>query len=414
MRSSASTTCPRSKPSLPRRDRPLIDPTPSRSASGKCSAIKRGPWSMSPLARRSLYLRRHLPDRWLAWCSGQGAGIGSTYLPREDVLRWFRPNAPDYPPGIPGRPTTLLTTDVTAEGLDLQGAGRVVHYDLPWTEVRIAQRDGRAVRRGSTRPVVDIVRFLPESGLEARLHQLEMLRDKAALPHRYGLGTNGRPMWRWRRELAEELGSAESGGHCCVASDWEGALAGVALDRDGMSVLSTVFLREGGGAWETDPEAIRQRLREAAQAASCPLPCSAELDLAVASLVPVVRSLLRTASSARASGVPPKPAALALGRRLRRIAVSAARKRDTALLSLLEAALRFTTGGHTAGEEMLVESLSACVDADLVPRLAQLPTAPPLAAPLRARLTGVVLFRPEGTAPAPPLPVAACGAMNFG
>ncbi|MBI3746094.1 MAG: hypothetical protein HY264_06140 [Chloroflexi bacterium] len=43
---------------------------------------------------------------------------------------------------------TLLASDVAAEGLNLQRAGRIVHYDLPWTAVRLEQRDGRALRQG--------------------------------------------------------------------------------------------------------------------------------------------------------------------------------------------------------------------------------------------------------------------------
>jgi len=128
------------------------------------------------------YLRRHLPDRWLAWCSGQRSGVGPSPLPREEVLRWFRPATPRYSPGVPGVPTTLLTTDVTAEGLDLQGAGRVIHYDLPWTEVRLSQRNGRAVRGGSDRAHVDIIHFLPDHRIEGRLHRCEALSRKAGLP----------------------------------------------------------------------------------------------------------------------------------------------------------------------------------------------------------------------------------------
>ena len=112
-------------------------------------------------ARETLtYLRHQLPDRWLAWCSGNRAGIGGTTLPRRDVLSWFGPAAPPMR-DLPGVPRTLLTTDVSAEGLDLQEAGRVVHYDLPWTEVRLEQRNGRAARLGSNRAEVEIIRFLP-------------------------------------------------------------------------------------------------------------------------------------------------------------------------------------------------------------------------------------------------------------
>ena len=46
-------------------------------------------------------------------------------------------------------PWLLLTTDVSAEGLNLQRLGRVVHYDLPWTPAKLGQREGRIIRPGS-------------------------------------------------------------------------------------------------------------------------------------------------------------------------------------------------------------------------------------------------------------------------
>jgi superfamily II DNA or RNA helicase len=42
----------------------------------------------------------------------------------------------------------LVCTDVAAEGLDLQEADHVVHYDLPWTPSRLDQRNGRSCRLG--------------------------------------------------------------------------------------------------------------------------------------------------------------------------------------------------------------------------------------------------------------------------
>jgi len=42
---------------------------------------------------------------------------------------------------------TLLTTDVLAEGVNLQECGVVVHFDLPWNPTRLIQRNGRIDRR---------------------------------------------------------------------------------------------------------------------------------------------------------------------------------------------------------------------------------------------------------------------------
>ncbi len=340
------------------------------------------------------YLRRHLPDRWLAWCSGERAGVGRTVMPRGDVLSWFRPDAPRHPPTLPGRPRTLLTTDVTAEGLDLQGAGRVVHYDLPWTEVRLAQRDGRAARRGSARTHVDIIRFLPDHEIEGRLRQLQSLTRKSGLPSRYGLGSTGRLMWRWRGDLADELAGPQVEGLSAVQSSRAGTVAGVVLERDTHPVVSAVLVRNGEMEWAADAREIRERLHEAAHGAPVPPPQGEELQTILSALAPSVRALLREASLGRVAGLPSRPATLALGKRLRRMAETAARRRDASQLALLERGLRFCTRGHTAGESMLIESLAGRSDAELLAGLKQTPSCPAPLSPLRPRLTGLIVFRP--------------------
>lgn len=61
-----------------------------------------------------------------------------------------------------GAVDVLVSTDVGAEGLNLQRAGMVIHYDLPWNPVRIEQRNGRAHRIGQHRAIVRAIYFLPE------------------------------------------------------------------------------------------------------------------------------------------------------------------------------------------------------------------------------------------------------------
>jgi superfamily II DNA or RNA helicase len=55
----------------------------------------------------------------------------------------------------------LVATDLAAEGLNLQRAGVVVHYDLPWNPVKLDQRNGRAHRIGQQRESVQAIYFLP-------------------------------------------------------------------------------------------------------------------------------------------------------------------------------------------------------------------------------------------------------------
>ena len=56
----------------------------------------------------------------------------------------------------------LVATDLASEGLNLQRAGVVVHYDIPWNPVKLDQRNGRAHRIGQQRPLVRAIYFLPE------------------------------------------------------------------------------------------------------------------------------------------------------------------------------------------------------------------------------------------------------------
>ncbi len=79
--------------------------------------------------------------------------ITSREQSRDAVLHAFRT----------GRLDIVVSTDMAAEGLNLQRAGTVVHYDLPWNPVKLDQRNGRAHRIGQTRPSVRAVYFVPQS-----------------------------------------------------------------------------------------------------------------------------------------------------------------------------------------------------------------------------------------------------------
>lgn len=81
------------------------------------------------------------------------AVITSRERNREAVLRAFRE----------GRLDLVVSTDMAAEGLNLQRAGVVIHYDIPWNPVKLDQRNGRAHRIGQQRETVKAIYFLPES-----------------------------------------------------------------------------------------------------------------------------------------------------------------------------------------------------------------------------------------------------------
>jgi hypothetical protein len=58
--------------------------------------------------------------------------------------------------------------------LNLQRAGVIVHYDIPWNPVKLDQRNGRAYRIGQTRDSVRAIYFLPE----ARSRVVETIASK--------------------------------------------------------------------------------------------------------------------------------------------------------------------------------------------------------------------------------------------
>ena len=81
-----------------------------------------------------------------------------------------------------GRLDVVVSTDMAAEGLNLQRAGVVVHYDIPWNPVKLDQRNGRAYRIGQERERVRAVYFIPtsrETKIVATVAQKNRIRRRA-------------------------------------------------------------------------------------------------------------------------------------------------------------------------------------------------------------------------------------------
>ncbi len=74
----------------------------------------------------------------------------------------------------------LLTTDVLSEGVNLQQAGHMVNYDLPWNPMRLVQRSGRIDRIGSRHDYIEIDCFFPADRLDMMLGLEETLMRKLA------------------------------------------------------------------------------------------------------------------------------------------------------------------------------------------------------------------------------------------
>ncbi|MFV1361762.1 helicase-related protein [Mycolicibacterium fortuitum] len=75
----------------------------------------------------------------------------------------------------------LFSTDVLAEGVNLQQASQMINYDLPWNPMRIVQRHGRIDRIGSKHDYVQLGLFFPAERLDELLELEQRLERKLAL-----------------------------------------------------------------------------------------------------------------------------------------------------------------------------------------------------------------------------------------
>ena len=342
---------------------------------------------------------RHVRDRLgsppVAWCTGDRAGLGTTALPRAAVLDWYR--AGSHNRLAPSPLPHLIATDVAAEGLDLQRAARVVHYDQPWTPMRLEQREGRAVRLGSELDTVEVIRFLLPPALETALGIEQGLSRKAELPSAAGLSQVAERAWCWREEVADRLGVGVAvPGVALVRGSTNGVLAGFTLHAEMAGRLEYMSAVAGwmsaDGIWSEEPELVSRMLEAAGQSIQ-PMPADpAEIRAVLAGLAEPIRTHLSVAAGRRWSGAEPEPEARRLTGRLRQIVRRAVRRRDVRGFERLERALGFVSGGHTAGEAAIVRRLATSSHRELLAGIARLPAPSARPEAVEVRLSGVVLF----------------------
>jgi superfamily II DNA or RNA helicase len=111
------------------------------------------------------YLQRELLGRTLrlGCYSGDGAEVydpeagGFVTVGKTELQERFRRE---------DGPRILLCTDAAAEGLNLQAAGALINYDVPWNPMRVEQRIGRIDRIGQRHPVVRAVNLFLTPSVE--------------------------------------------------------------------------------------------------------------------------------------------------------------------------------------------------------------------------------------------------------
>jgi hypothetical protein len=290
-----------------------------------------------------------------------------------------------------------VATDVAAEGLDFQRAARVIHYDSPWTVMRLEQREGRAVRLGSEHRMVQVMRFIPPPSLEAAIRVEAGLSRKSSLPARLGLGPQASGQWRWRAELAAQVGTeGASPGIGLVRGRGRGLLAGFTLN----GTLGALTERLGAvvgwlneeGKWSEDQEIVARMMVAAASSTELVGIDECRRRGALQSLIVPIRAHLAAAAERRWIGAEADQEARCLAARLRHAVHHAARHRDIRALERLERALAFAGGGHTAGEAALVHRLLEVNDVELFSAIARLPVATPRPEAIEVRISGLVLF----------------------
>jgi hypothetical protein len=323
-------------------------------------------------------LRTALGDD-VAWITGDAAGIGPHRIPREAILAAFGPERATWsirrvPPRI------LIATDVAAEGLDLQSAGRLVHIDLPWTAVRMAQREGRLLRRGQEHARVAIVVRPAAPPIEAALAR--MLR----ISHKQSLGE------RWLDPLArasDEIDPVPTVTPWAVI-DWEGGdeardvvclrVHDIASNRTGVIALE----HAGGREWRVrhDLEQRLARLHPGTPDTTC--------VERVAQLVEGATRWVLGEAHRRGDWGPPR-----LVTRIHRLARLAAWRRDAETVRRLEHLLGWCTSAPRLGDRLCIDRIASASDAELLGHDA--PTVQVLG-PYEVTPIGVLHFR--STSPA--------------
>lgn len=96
---------------------------------------------------------------------------------KERIIKRFAPHANKIQ-SIDNEIDILISTDVLAEGQNLQDCNIIINYDLPWNPVRIIQREGRIDRLTTKHDNIYIYNFMPEDSLESLLNLVDRINQK--------------------------------------------------------------------------------------------------------------------------------------------------------------------------------------------------------------------------------------------
>ena len=101
---------------------------------------------------------------------------------RERAVQGFAPISMEAPAGSDADLYDLLiSTDVLAEGVNLQQCRHIVNFDMPWNPMRLVQRHGRIDRIGSPHNRVFLRTIFPVDRLDGLLNLEQRILDKLAM-----------------------------------------------------------------------------------------------------------------------------------------------------------------------------------------------------------------------------------------
>jgi superfamily II DNA or RNA helicase len=111
------------------------------------------------------YLRDYVADQMAGMPVASYSGAGGAW--RDASSQWVPCSKEEIKRRLRDRQVRLLVcTDAAAEGLNLQFAGVLVNYDLPWNPMKVEQRIGRIDRLGQPRPVIRVLSFAYKDTVE--------------------------------------------------------------------------------------------------------------------------------------------------------------------------------------------------------------------------------------------------------
>jgi hypothetical protein len=101
---------------------------------------------------------------------------------RQQAVQGFAPISMEAPAGQDADLYDLLiSTDVLAEGVNLQQCRHIINFDMPWNPMRLVQRHGRIDRIGSPHNRVFMRTIFPADRLDQLLNLEQRILDKLAM-----------------------------------------------------------------------------------------------------------------------------------------------------------------------------------------------------------------------------------------